>query len=128
MHTYAAQVLEPQNIGVTITCREGVEHLRLSMERRRDFYLIFKEAVNNISKYAACTSAHITLSVHAGQLVMIIADNGKGFEMEIGTEQKQRSGNGLSNMRWRADHLKGVLKINTGINMGTQIELKVPIT
>ena len=67
------------------------------MTQRRDLYLIFKEAVNNLVKYSGATEALVQISVMDSQLNMLISDNGKGFD-----RTSLRAGNGLHNMEQRA--------------------------
>ena len=41
---------------------------------------MFKEAVTNVIKHAACTEAGITLAIEHGVLRLEIRDNGRGFD------------------------------------------------
>ena len=54
---------------------------------------------------------------------IIIADNGKGF-----AEGKKNGGNGLKNMKSRAEELNGILIINSTAEKGTTVQLDLPIT
>lgn len=92
------------------------------MEARRDFFLIFKEAVNNAAKYAKCTKIKIEASVTGKRLSLLIVDNGIGFNV-----QEADNGNGLGNMRKRADALNGKMNIQSQINSGTTIYLEIPV-
>ena len=47
-----------------------------------------------------------------------VSDNGKGFDLE-----KVIAGNGLYNLRKRAEELGAVLKINSTLGSGTKIKL-----
>lgn len=123
MREFATGVLEAKDIEVSFKVDEKVKDLRLDMESRRDFFLIFKEAVNNIAKYSRCRRTYIDISVHANRLVMQIRDDGRGFEV-----QKADSGNGLSNMKKRAESLKGGLLIESIPGMGTKVRLEAPLT
>ena len=93
------------------------------MTQRRDFLLIFKEAINNIAKYAAATQVNIHLVRKGGDLCLEIADNGQGFEV-----LKQTSSSGLKNMKTRAAALKGSINIQSQAGKGTSISLTIPTT
>ena len=53
---------------------------------------------------------------------MIIEDNGKGFD-----PNQHKKGNGLENMKKRANDHHGILEINSSIGSGTKIILKMPL-
>jgi signal transduction histidine kinase len=123
MREFATSVLEAKDIEVIFRVDEKVKDLRLDMESRRDFFLIFKEAVNNIAKYSQARNAEIEITVHAHRLVMQIKDNGIGFDV-----QEADSGNGLTNMRKRAESLRGHLTIDSVPGIGTKVRLEAPLT
>lgn len=49
---YASEMLENVGADPALQVGEGVESMMLPMEKRKDFYLIFKEAIHNCAKYA----------------------------------------------------------------------------
>ncbi len=123
MKEYAAQVLEARDIDYSIHIDESVMNLKLPLDKRRDFYLVFKEAVNNLAKYASASSASINLSAEGNTLKLQVSDDGKGFEVS-----ETSSGNGLKNMQQRAQTIGGKLTIISSPNNGTSIKLLLPIT
>ena len=123
MREYAAQTLESKNIKTSINIEEEVLYKTLDMSQRRDFLLIFREAVNNIAKYAAATEVQIKLEKKNTALQLQIIDNGKGFDVT-----KQTSSSGLKNMHSRAAALKGSLHIQSENAKGTAITLLIPAT
>ena len=50
------------------------------MDIRRNFYLVFKEAVNNIAKYSGASNAFVMIRNHENNLKMTIRDDGNGFK------------------------------------------------
>jgi signal transduction histidine kinase/ligand-binding sensor domain-containing protein len=123
MREFATGVLEAKNIDVSFRVDDRVKDLKLDMEARRDLFLIFKEAVNNLAKYAHGTRADIDISILKNKLLMKIQDNGNGFDV-----QQADSGNGLINMKKRAQSLKGRINIESIPRIGTKIVLEVPLT
>ncbi|HMR91999.1 MAG TPA: tetratricopeptide repeat protein [Chitinophagaceae bacterium] len=121
MREYIAQSLEPQNIQTSIHIDEALLTHSLSMQQRRDFFLIFKEAVNNIARHAAASAVDIRLDKDGDMLHLSIADNGRGF----GT-LKENSSNGLKNMQARAAALGGSLSVSAARGQGTELVLSVP--
>jgi signal transduction histidine kinase len=123
MKRYAGDMLDGKNIKYKFNFPENAANISLSMDNRRDLYLLFKEAVNNLAKYSQASEATIAIEAENKNLRMVITDNGKGFEPgEIET------GNGLSNMKQRTKKLNGKLSINSKRGEGTNIELIVITT
>jgi len=60
---YLAETLESQGIRYDMHIAEDISHLKLGMELTKEFYLIFKEAICNASKYAQCTLVEICLPI-----------------------------------------------------------------
>jgi ligand-binding sensor domain-containing protein/two-component sensor histidine kinase len=122
MREYAVEMLESKNIDFNFHIAKEVDELRIPMQLRKDYFLIFKEAVNNLAKYSGCSNADISIEKINRNIVTIIADNGKGFEAQI-----INSGNGLKNMRQRAAAIKGKLNIETAEGKGTTVTLSIPV-
>jgi len=120
MREYTASVLEPQNIDYSFQSGEITRNIKFTMDDRRHFFLIFKEALNNISKYAAAGFVDISLNLTHTSVVLRIKDNGQGFDVN-----NANSGNGLTNMARRAELLKGNLKITSAAGQGTEIRLEI---
>lgn len=87
-----------------------------------NLYRIIQEALQNIIKYAQAKNIIVTFSIQEGDLVMIIKDDGLGFNTK-----RKKKGIGLKNMKTRAEKLKGEFRINSIPNQGTQIEIQIPI-
>lgn len=120
MREYATSLLEAKDIDYTFHVDEAVKHIKLDMEARRDFFLIFKEAVNNLVKYSQCKHAHIKIETYEYSLTMKIQDDGIGFIVADAD-----SGNGLSNMQKRAQSLNAKLSVKSKPGVGTKILLEV---
>ena len=124
MRGFASEMLEARGIEFTFRAEPSVQGLRLDMRARREFFLLFKEAINNLAKYAQCQHASIRLSYQHGLLHLTVQDDGVGFDP---TNPAEGSGNGLTNMRSRAAALSGHLSIETAPGQGTTLHLKVPL-
>ncbi len=127
MQNLAAELCSVKNIQLQFTAEETLDQLQLSMEQRRNIYLIFKEALNNALKYSICRNIKIDLRKDNRWLVLSVQDDGKGFNEALVAENKW-GGNGLKNMRHRAKEINGELMIETEENKGTLILFKTLIT
>lgn len=119
MREYAVKLLEAKGYKLHFDFDESLHDTKLDMEKRRDFYLIYKEILNNTAKYA--NGSNVWISVHFSNSVidMLIRDDGLGFEVNA----IRSNGNGLANMNYRATTLKGTLRIVSEPGKGTTLYL-----
>ena len=87
---------------------------------RQQLYLIFKEAITNIIKHANATHVDIRLMKSDGTLSLSIKDDGRG------REKKMSSGQGLSNMRMRAERIMGIFELID--DRGLEVKVKVNVS
>jgi signal transduction histidine kinase len=121
MREYATTILEAKNIDYTFNFPKEQMDCKLSMEVKNNLYLIFKEAVNNLSKYSGASNVVLSLIFDEKYIHLKIEDNGIGFSED---EIKHRGG--LHNMQHRAEEIKGVIKIGSSMENGTKVELTLP--
>lgn len=123
MKEFAAEILDPLDITYTFTGEENLQALKLDTPTRKSLFLIFKEAINNAAKYSRATAISIEFRKLAENLLVVIRDNGKGFDLQAAS-----SGNGVRNMKERALSLKGNLDLRSEAGNGTTITLTIPLT
>ncbi|WP_207426749.1 two-component regulator propeller domain-containing protein [Pedobacter sp. SYSU D00535] len=123
MREFASNILEAKDIDYSFEMDESIMSITLNMEARRDLFLIFKEAINNLAKYSEASRAIISFHQKDRKLILKIEDNGKGFDLKAAD-----SGNGLNNMRKRSEKLKGKYRIESAPNKGTKICLELSLT
>ena len=89
-------------------------------------FRIVQEALTNIRKHAEAASAWISLQSKAGNLYLIIGDNGKGFD--IGSvESGEWHHFGLTTMQERAKSIGAEFRIISERGLGTQVIVNVPV-
>ena len=123
MNLFASEILEAKNIELDFASIESLPALKLTMEQRKNFYLFFKEAINNAAKYSDAKKVEVCIAQKDHSVEMNISDNGKGFDTA-----KLLNGNGMSSLKKRAAELNGDFKITSCINKGTDVQLKFKIT
>ena len=119
MHEHIYNMLTPAGIEFSFLHADVPDDVKPGMHFRQNVYLIFKEAINNIVKHADASFIQVSLQLRRRLFTMTIADNGHGV---IDDQQK---GQGLRNMKMRADRLKGKLEIIS--KEGVVISLEVPM-
>jgi signal transduction histidine kinase len=129
MESYARPMLRTRNIDFKLEYDPHILTAHLEMEKRKNFYLVFKEAVNNAFKYSGCSEIITRILNSKERMEMQIKDNGVGFDVqqEIKGDKLTLSGNGLRNMKIRAEEMKGDLQIKSVVGEGTEVRLSIPI-
>ena len=117
MRSFAYELLGAKKIDFEFNADDTVAKMKLPMDVRKNLYLIFKEAINNMVKYADADRAFFSISGTKNNLTMLIRDNGKGFDTN-----KSSEGNGLKNMKKRAQEIGAKLFIESGAGIGTTIQ------
>ena len=120
MKRYAADMLDGKNIDGHFDFPAAENSVQLSMTQRRDLYLIFKEAINNLVKYSGAKEASVLIQAEKHKIVMQVKDDGIGFDRHI-----IKAGNGLYNMEQRAKASGGVLIIHSSPGKGTVLNLEM---
>lgn len=95
---------------------------KLSKELQLNLYRILQEQLRNIYKYAGCRTIDVKLSKVNRRIVMLIADDGVGFDLA-----KVKSGIGLSNMKRRTELFDGNFEITTSPGNGCELRIEVPL-
>ncbi|CAN5409080.1 hypothetical protein BH10ACI3_BH10ACI3_12210 [soil metagenome] len=102
---------------------------RLNKETETHLYRITQEALNNIAKHAQAKEVSVVLEKRGGQIILIIEDNGKGFDpADVSVPDKSGRGLGLIGMRERASLVGGEVEIESAPGSGTTIYVRVPLS
>lgn len=107
MQDYILNVLEPKNFLVKYDFEDLKMGNKLAVPIKENLYLIFKEAVNNISKYSNGDKVDITMKTINGKFEFQIYDNGT-----TGKGNK-KTGHGLRNIEMRAKRIGASIYVAT---------------
>jgi PAS domain S-box-containing protein len=100
---------------------------RLSDDMEVAIFRIVQECLTNIHRHSGSETAMISLSRNANSVSVVIQDDGKGMAAEqLARIQSQRSGVGITGMRERVRHLKGVMDVQSN-SKGTTVSVTLPI-
>jgi signal transduction histidine kinase len=122
MRQYTSDILEPAGIDFTFQIDDRSLKTNIPLNYRKDLFMFFKEALNNMAKYSRTDTAEIIIQSDRSELILIIKDHGEGFDTE-----KNYSGNGLKNMRARAMAMRTIFRISSEKGIGCTIELILKI-
>ena len=121
MRQSAAALLKGIDTHFQVTTRDDATTASLTFHRQ--VFLFFREAVHNIAKHANTTKVEIEVSWQSSRFHLRIEDNGRGFDVAAVT-----AGNGLANLRHRAEVIGGELHVTSEPGKGTRIALEVSIS
>ncbi len=122
---YGLPLCEASSIELLLNIDPKIFDLALEMNTRKNLYLIIKEAITNAVKYADCSKIEVDINYTGKKINVKVSDNGKGFKTEHINciLSSSLSGNGLENLKTRAEELKGDLNIFSEPDKGTIILL-----
>lgn len=120
MESYAASLLGDLGVQFSIDYDETLINKKLDMTHRKNLFLIYKEAIHNIIKYAKCTGVEIKILKSGDHIQFSISDNGTGFTTN---HMNPYNGNGIKNMKARAEEINGSFTIASQSGCGTVIKI-----
>jgi signal transduction histidine kinase len=121
MQKFVMPICHSQNIHCLFSSNGISDDITIPGEVRQNIFLVFKEVINNMIKYASATTCFIKLLIDNNQFMMQIADNGKGLDGTV-----KGGGYGLENIRNRTTELTGALRIDSTLGKGTAVTMSLP--
>lgn len=119
IRNYAYDYLEEAGITCNIHFPESIPTIPITTELRRNVFLILKESLNNILKHSESTEVEIDLTITDNNFSITIKDNGKGIE-NINSLSR---GNGMGNMKKRAEDSGAIINIDSNEGAGLKISV-----
>jgi ligand-binding sensor domain-containing protein/signal transduction histidine kinase len=121
MRRFATETLTAKEMVIEFQAPAEDEHLQTGAEARRQIFLIFKEAINNIGRHSQATRAEVEFASSRGVFELRLRDNGIGFSVD-----EVAAGNGLSSIRKRASELGGSASLRSAPGEGTEWMIHIP--
>jgi PAS domain S-box-containing protein len=100
---------------------KGKDPSQLQYEHKIMLFRVLQELSSNTFKYAKAEKVDIKIDYNKSGLEMTYLDNGIGFDMST-----IKKGIGLKSILSRVEFYGGILKINTKVNEGTEVIIKLP--
>jgi signal transduction histidine kinase len=130
-----------ENTGITyqINFPEANENRSINPDLKRNIFLVLKESLNNILKYAKAKNVTVDFKIDGNQFELKIKDDGVGFSplflglacasreelgLPAGQAGLRSGGNGLPNMKHRIEQTGGSFEINSSVGNGCEILAK----
>ena len=110
-----------RELGIEVTARVTGSPEVLPNDLRVCLLRTAQEALANVRKHADARHTRVTLAYTDVGVALTVADDGQGFDTS-----RPSDGNGLANMRHRADAVGGVLDLESTPGGGTTVRLTIP--
>ena len=109
---------------ISIDFHTNVNDLNLGSNANVGLFRIIQELINNMLKHSNANSGNIQLVSHGNSIVLMVEDNGVGFDS---SKQTKASGLGLKNIVARVKSMNGAINIDSRPGNGTTITAEIPI-
>jgi signal transduction histidine kinase len=120
---YAKEFLAPTKIQCLFEVGPEMSAAAFDLPLRRSLLMAIKESLNNAVRHSAATELLLQIHWQYQQLVVVVQDNGKGFDSAA-----VKSGrNGLTNMAQRMNELGGHCRITSQPAKGCRVEFSIPL-
>jgi signal transduction histidine kinase len=113
-------IKESIDVQISDALEQKLNTIRFTALEGIQIYRIIQESLNNAIKHAEANQITINFDYKHNQLIIKIEDDGKGFDLD-----KVKLSNGIINLQKRSDKLKAKLDIQSQLNKGTKILLKL---
>jgi two-component system sensor histidine kinase DegS len=108
---------------ISVVFQHFGKDMRLPQQFEVALFRLVQEAVQNAYKHAEPTEIQVKIEIKPTKVIMIIKDDGKGFEPTT----KKEGSFGLIGMKERVNMLKGEMNIQSKLNVGTIVAIGIPL-
>ncbi|MBS4034827.1 MAG: hypothetical protein KGZ85_10200 [Ignavibacterium sp.] len=111
-----SETLNSLGISFRVSNLEKLKDIKLPIDFKQNLYMILKEAINNSIKHSKCSVIQLDANSRKDFIEISVTDDGVGLD-----ENKISLGNGMKNIRQRAESIGGRVKWKSSPNQGTSI-------
>lgn len=121
VRAYAFEYFDGTAVQCSVSTPDKIPSQELTGDKRRNLFLAIKETLNNVLKHAQATAVRIDIRAAENSLLIEVADNGKGIDIQ----NTRRFGNGLKNIERRLQSIGGQFTIEN--KNGTVSTFQLPL-
>jgi signal transduction histidine kinase len=121
---YAGRFLKPAQIQCLLDVDADISAVTFDLPFRRSLLMAVKEALHNAVKHSEATELMLGIHRQGEGLVVIVEDNGKGFDPKLASQDRH----GLANMAQRLDEMRGTCQITSQPGKGCRVQFSIPQT
>ncbi len=120
---YAQEFLKPTQIQCRFELDPEMSAADFNLPLRRSLLMAIKETLNNAVKHSAATELRLQIRWQGQRLVVVVQDNGRGFDPAIVKSER----NGMTSMAQRMTELGGSCLVTSQPGKGCRIEFSIPL-
>jgi signal transduction histidine kinase len=120
---YAQEFLKPTQIQCLFELDPEMSAAAFNLPLRRSLLMAIKETLNNAVKHSEATELRLQIQWQGQRLVVVVQDNGKGFDPAMIKSER----NGLTNMAQRMTELGGSCLVTSQPGKGCRVEFSIPL-
>lgn len=124
LRAFGSDVLESRGIEWHVAPPDSSIPAHLTPYKRRQLFVLFKEAINNVAKHSGAHKASLRFWRERDFICGELLDDGCGLSEAAFALAPE--GNGMRNMRTRAKHLGGTLTISARLQGGVCLNVRLP--
>jgi signal transduction histidine kinase len=127
-HERMASRLSHSGIAFDWNCQLSMPAPSMDARRLLNLYRLLQEGISNALRHAGASRLELWVeSCGDDSILVMLSDNGTGFDPENTRHAVPGEGHGLANMRRRAEQLGGHLRIESTPGQGCRLILSIPI-
>ncbi len=123
VQSYAQQFARRTGLQVNVECPHG--EVRLAHDLELALFRIVQEALTNSAKHAQARTLTVLLQLDSHPVVVMVTDDGVGFDVEKALKSRHTAGLGLINMRETAEFAGGRFTLQSVPGHGTRICVEI---
>ena len=120
---YAEEFLAPTKIQCLFEVDPEISATAFDLPLRRSLLMAIKETLNNAVKHSAATELRLQIHWRGERLIVVVQDNGRGFDPAAAKLER----NGLTNMSQRMRELSGTCNVTSAPGQGCRVEFSIPL-
>lgn len=123
VQSYAQQFARRTGLQVNVECQHG--EVRLANNLELALFRIVQEALTNSAKHAQARTLTVLLQLDARPVMVMVTDDGVGFDVDNALKARYAVGQGLIHMRETAEFAGGSFTLQSAPGHGTRICVEI---
>ena len=111
---------------IALDFHSSLDKRRLAPPVEIAVYRIVQEALTNVLKHAQASRVSVMLEYRNDELLVIVEDNGRGFQPDVSLTVNERGGLGLVGIRERVALVSGKFNIESEPGSGATLVIRIP--
>ncbi|HEX2618266.1 MAG TPA: ATP-binding protein, partial [Flavobacteriales bacterium] len=124
LHAFMKSFSVRTGVRSNLVAAPGIESL--DIDRRTVLFRVAQEALTNVARHAKARTVTVRIRCQPGQATLIVADDGRSFNVLRALQAKDGNRLGLLGMRERAEMVGGTMVVDSVPGKGTRITASVP--